>query len=132
MFDLNLERTEPLAQKPETRYPDVESAQRPEFVHVAGDLPHAPAEQPVEDEDQFEVRIAVRPGLTRHALLVGRVVDEQRLQVSVGTIQAELPAPLQAFVVLVRVCYRIARLRSFARFARLQSCLVRHESSLVG
>ncbi|WP_218165536.1 hypothetical protein, partial [Burkholderia ubonensis] len=49
---------------------DVESAQRPEFLHMAGDLPHAPAEQPIEHENQFEVRIAVRLGLPRHALYV--------------------------------------------------------------
>ena len=99
---------------------------------MAGDLPHAPAEQPIEHENQFEVRIAVRLGLTRHALLVGRVVDEQRLQIAVGTVQAELPAPLQALVVFVRVAYRVVRLGPLARFARLQSRLVRHESAPVG
>ncbi|WP_217283420.1 hypothetical protein, partial [Paraburkholderia sp. NMBU_R16] len=49
--------------------------------------------------------------LARHALRVGRVVDEQRLQVALGTIQAQLPAPLQALVVLMRVRYRVGRLR---------------------
>nr|WP_256990754.1 hypothetical protein [Burkholderia sp. HI2714] len=119
LFDLNLERAKPLAEQPETRHGDVESAQRPEFLHMAGDLPHTPAEQPVEHEDQFEVRIAVRLGLARHAMLVGGLVDEQRLQIAVGAVQAELSAPLQALVVLVRVGYRVVRLRPFASFSSL-------------
>nr|WP_232455432.1 hypothetical protein [Burkholderia ubonensis] len=118
LFDLNLERTKSLAEQAETWHRDVQPAQRPEFLHMAGDLPHTPAEQPVEHENQFEVRIAVRLGLTRHALLVRRIVDEQRLQIAVGAVQAELPAPLQAGVVLVRVGYRVDRLRPLARLTR--------------
>nr|WP_254367122.1 hypothetical protein [Paraburkholderia sp. NMBU_R16] len=55
LFDVKLERAKSLAQKPEAGHRDVETTQRPEFAHVAGDLPHAPADQPVEDEDQFKV-----------------------------------------------------------------------------
>lgn len=132
LFNLNLEHAKPFAEQPEARHRDVQPAQRPEFLHMAGDLPHAPAEQPVEHENQFEVRIAVRLGLTRHALLVGCIVDEQCLQIAVGAVQAELPASLQALVVLVRVRYRIGRFGPFARFASLLSRLIRHESSPVG
>lgn len=96
---------------------------------MAGDLPHAPVEQAVEHENQFEVRIAVCLRLPRHALYVRRIVDEQRLQIAVGTVQAELPAPLQALVVFVRVGYRVVRLRPLARLTRLEFRFVRYESA---
>ncbi|MEX3640518.1 hypothetical protein AB3X89_40750, partial [Paraburkholderia sp. BR14320] len=42
------------AEQPEARHRDIQPAQRPEFLHMAGDLPHAPVEQAVERENQFE------------------------------------------------------------------------------
>src|ERR1700738_2946487 len=74
----------------------------PVVFHVTGDLPHAPAEQPVERVDQLNVRSGVGRLAPRHAGRTDFRVNELRLQIATGNIQADHAALSQALVVRAR------------------------------
>jgi hypothetical protein len=54
-------------------------------------------------------------------------IDELRLQLTHGEIQADHPALSQALVINVGVRYTISRLLAFARFALFQARFVWHD-----
>jgi hypothetical protein len=119
--DTECQRSEPVTQMTEAGHGNVEPADCPELFHLTRDLAHAPAEQPVERIDQLDVGVRVGRFTSGHALHIRVGVDEQRFQVAIRAIQAELAASLQALVVRACVRYPVARFLALVRLARLQS-----------
>jgi hypothetical protein len=102
---------------------NVEPADCPELFRLTRDLAHAQAEQPIGRIDQLGVCVYVCRIATGRTLHVPVGVDEQRFQLVIRAIQAELTAFLQALV--VRGCVRspIARFLALARLACLRLAL---------
>ncbi|MGC3030525.1 hypothetical protein ACPUER_36405, partial [Burkholderia sp. DN3021] len=65
-------------------------------------------------------------GTPRHTPHIRPGIDEQRLQIAVRAVQAELASPLQALIVGAGVCDPIRRFRAFARRTGFQAGFVCH------
>lgn len=125
--DTHLEHREPVAQLARTGHRNVQPPGRPVVFHIPGDLPHAPAEQPVERIDQLDVRGGVGRLAPRHAGRTDFRVNKLRLQIAIGNIEADHAALSQTLVVRARIRHPVPGLLALARFTLFQPGFVWHD-----
>ena len=110
----------------EARHPDFQTNGLLVVLHVSADLPHAPAEHPIERVNQFNVGGVIFRRATGNASCSGGRIDELTLQLASGEIQTDLPALFQTQVIPGPVRHAVARLFALALRSFLQPGFVRH------